>query len=139
MSDKQDLTDRFKKKKDDDASGNLDNKKRTQQRNNKKSDDETLQEFVTIGKEEFEGLKSQINLLVKSLNVEPQEVEQPSKPNLKRRSFDLPNEVAFRLKLESALSGKFMNDIVLEALESWFKQNGKAPESLLKALGDMDE
>lgn len=145
------------------VSGNLDNQKRTEEEKNKDSEDVYLdqnenaekeiaattieentegtnnEKIVSLSNEEIKKMNEQLNLVLKHLKIQDEEqTEQPSS-NLVRRSFDLPKKVAKRLKLESALTNKFMNDIVLEALENWFKEKGKMPEQLLNLLGDDDE
>lgn len=62
-------------------------------------------------------------------NISKKQIEST---NMVTRTFDLPKEVVFRLKLESALSGKYMNEILVESLKWWFDQHGQIPESLLK-------
>lgn len=88
---------------------------------------------------EIQALKEQLALIITHLNNDTNESSKELKKGFKRRSFDLPKNVVSRLKIEAAFTNKYMNEILVEALENWFEQKGKVPEQLIDIMGDNNE
>jgi hypothetical protein len=102
-----------------------------------KSESSLVDQFATS--EEIQKLNDRLDKILERLETGENEDSQPQKVNYIRRSYDLPKRLSRRLKVESAITGESMSDIVARALERELEENGKVPPQLLDLLGDEDE